>query len=41
VHAISHEARRFYEQSGFHASPIDPTTLMLPLAEVQREISRA
>jgi hypothetical protein len=40
VHAISQEARRFYEASGFHASPIDPMTLMLPLSEVQREISR-
>ena len=39
VHAISQEARRFYEQNGFHASPIDPMTLMLPLAEVQREVS--
>jgi GNAT superfamily N-acetyltransferase len=40
VQAISQEARRFYEQCGFRSSPVDPMTLMLPLAEVERELLR-
>lgn len=39
VHAISDEARRFYERHGFVASPLDPMTLMITLAEVTRELS--
>jgi GNAT superfamily N-acetyltransferase len=35
VHAISENARRFYEQSGFHPSPIDPMTLMITVAEAE------
>jgi GNAT superfamily N-acetyltransferase len=35
VHAISEEARQFYERCGFHSSPIDPMTLMITLAEAQ------
>jgi GNAT superfamily N-acetyltransferase len=35
VHAISQEARKFYEHSGFRASPIDPMTLMIPLTEAR------
>ena len=34
VHAISEPARRFYQRAGFHASPIDPMTLMVTVAEV-------
>jgi GNAT superfamily N-acetyltransferase len=32
VHAISEEAKRFYERSGFLPSPLDPMTLMIPLS---------
>jgi GNAT superfamily N-acetyltransferase len=39
VHAISESARQFYERSGFHSSPIDPMTLMMPVAEVERALS--
>ena len=31
VHALSEEAKRFYEECGFTASPINPSTLMLTL----------
>ena len=31
VHAISEAARKFYERSGFYASPVDPMTLMITL----------
>jgi GNAT superfamily N-acetyltransferase len=33
VHALSEEAKRFYEECGFTASPINPSTLMLTLQE--------
>jgi len=41
VHALSDEARQFYERSGFRASPIDPMMLMISVAEAEREIQRA
>lgn len=34
VHAISEDARRFYEHCGFSASPVDPMTLMISIADV-------
>jgi len=33
VHAISERARKFYEDSGFTPSPMDPMTLMITVAE--------
>lgn len=33
VHAISAEAKRFYEGYGFVASPVDPLTVMIAVAE--------
>ena len=33
VHAISERARKFYEDCGFVASPMDPMTLMITVAE--------
>jgi len=33
VHAISEAAKRFYEAYGFIASPIDPMTLLITVAE--------
>ena len=33
VHAISEDARRFYENHGFHASPVNPMTLVLTVSE--------
>ena len=38
VHAVSDEARQFYERCGFHASSIDPMTLMITVAEAERAI---
>ena len=32
VHAISEEAKRFYEKYGFVASPVDPLTVMIAVA---------
>ena len=36
VHAISERAKRFYEKWGFIASPIEPMTLMITLAEARK-----
>jgi GNAT superfamily N-acetyltransferase len=36
VHAISPEAKSFYERHGFRSSPIEPMTLMITLAEANR-----
>jgi GNAT superfamily N-acetyltransferase len=36
VHAISDEAKAFYEKHGFHASPVEAMTLMITIDEAQR-----
>jgi GNAT superfamily N-acetyltransferase len=36
VHAISEQARAFFEAHGFPVSPIEPATLMITLVEAQR-----
>jgi GNAT superfamily N-acetyltransferase len=38
VHAISEDAKRFYERHGFGESPIDPMTLMITIADAQRAL---
>jgi GNAT superfamily N-acetyltransferase len=38
VHAISEEAKRFYERHGFVASPIDPMTLMITVADAENAL---
>lgn len=39
VHAISDEAKTFYERHGFRASPVEPMTLMITLAEAKRMLA--
>ena len=39
VHAISDQAKRFYEHYGFVASPIDPLTLMITVAEAGKALA--
>jgi GNAT superfamily N-acetyltransferase len=36
VHAISEAAKRFYEKYGFVASPVDPLTVMITVAEAAK-----
>jgi GNAT superfamily N-acetyltransferase len=36
VHAISEEAKTFYENHGFRASPVEPMTLMITVEEAHR-----
>ena len=41
VHAISGEAKRFYEGYGFVASPVDPLTVMIAVAEAVQMMGAA
>jgi predicted N-acetyltransferase YhbS len=36
VHAISEQAKTFYEKHGFRPSPVEPLTLMITIDEAQR-----
>jgi predicted N-acetyltransferase YhbS len=38
VHALSAEAKAFYERIGFEPSPLDPMTLMVPLADLKASL---
>lgn len=38
VHAVSEDAKRFYERSGFYASPVHPMTLMITLADAEKAL---
>jgi GNAT superfamily N-acetyltransferase len=39
LHAISDEAKRFYDKAGFSTSPVDPMTMMITLADVDGRCS--
>ncbi|MFZ0694417.1 MAG: GNAT family N-acetyltransferase [Alphaproteobacteria bacterium] len=39
LHAISERAKRFYEKYGFVASPVDPMTLMVTVADAMKSLS--
>lgn len=38
VHAISEDAKRFYERHGFVPSAVDPMTLMITVADAERAL---
>lgn len=38
LHAISDDAKRFYEKAGFSESPVDPMTTMIALADVEKAL---
>lgn len=38
LHAISEDAKRFYLQHGFAESPVDPMTMMIVLADVEKAL---
>ena len=40
VHAMSEEAKAFYERFGFRVSPVEPMTLMMTVDEVARAIEQ-
>ncbi len=39
VHALSDDAKRFYERCGFQPSPIDPMMLMITLRDAERALT--
>jgi GNAT superfamily N-acetyltransferase len=39
VHAISEDAKRFYERCGFVSSPVDPLILMITVAQALRALA--
>jgi len=39
VHAISEDAKRFYERYGFASSRLDPMTLMITVADAEKALS--
>jgi hypothetical protein len=39
VHAISSEAKAFYEAVGFESSPLDPMILMMTLADLKSALA--
>ena len=39
VHALSVDARNFYERCGFQASPLDPMTLMITLGDIEQPLA--
>jgi len=39
VHAMSDEAKQFYERFGLRASPIEPMTLMMTIEEIQKMLA--
>jgi GNAT superfamily N-acetyltransferase len=40
LHAVSEDAKRFYTKHGFAESPIDPMTMMITLADVEKALGR-
>ena len=38
LHSISDEAKRFYEKAGFSSSPVDPMTMMVTPADVEKAL---
>jgi hypothetical protein len=40
VHALSDQAKRFYEEAGFVSSPIDPLTLMVTVSEAMKALRK-
>ncbi len=39
LHAMSDDAKRFYERAGFHDCPVDPMMMMITVAEVEKNLS--
>jgi GNAT superfamily N-acetyltransferase len=39
LHAISEDAKRLYEKAGFYQCPVDPMTMMITMAEVEKNLA--
>ncbi|MFQ5674005.1 MAG: GNAT family N-acetyltransferase [Nitrospinales bacterium] len=38
VHALTEDAKKFYQRCGFRASPVDPMTLMITMADAAKAL---
>ena len=38
VHALSEDAKKFYERCGFSTSPVDPMTLMITITDAEKSL---
>lgn len=38
LHAMTSEAKKFYLRAGFHESPLDPMTMMIAIADVEKAL---
>jgi GNAT superfamily N-acetyltransferase len=41
LHAISERAKKFYKKYGFYECPVDPMTMMIGLAEIEKNLTSA
>ena len=39
LHAMTADARRFYRRAGFQESPLDPMTMMITIADVEKALA--
>ncbi len=39
LHAMTAEAKRFYQRAGFQESPIDPMTMMITIADIDKALA--
>jgi len=39
LHAMTAEAKKFYQRAGFQESPLDPMTLMITIADVEKALN--
>jgi len=40
LHAMTADAKRFYQRAGFQESPVDPTAMMVTLADIDRALAK-
>lgn len=40
LHAMTGEAKKFYRRAGFQESPLDPTTMMIATADIEKALAR-
>lgn len=40
LHAMTAEAKRFYQRAGFQESPIDPMAMMITIADIERALAK-
>lgn len=41
LHAMTADAKRFYQRAGFQESPVDPMTMMIAIADIEKALRTA